>query len=501
MSNPFGSRARARIIAALFIAALICAFSSSTYAQRRSGRGERGGYGAAGNRGRDAAGAADEAPKGPVTFPERSADASAGPLADYQKPTYEQYRFAVSPDGTRLALSGQHRTKEQAGAKRPPDKTKTAAGDKSASQSHVLEVIDVSTGRSVVAFKPPTLFENLALSPDNRFLAAESTDRPGVISVLHLPTRQSKEFNTGLRRILPSGIAFSKDGRSINVLGADRLLTIALASGETKDLKYEVTTPAASFNAATNMLAAGVSRSSRGKPEVQIFDVAAGKEVKQLAVPTAPVRLQFSADGQWLVAVVAGGVLRAWQSSDWTEVEAETTKIGIDPGQLTVSPDGSQVAVLPRIPARMDSKVINISSGELLQSVRAIDAFFLPTGILAVASAKGPFYLDVSAGNVTELPSGTADASLAQTGFGDPIYGADGAAQTPTGGQPGYGAPPPSNGQPGYGAPPASGGQPGYGAPPQPSGQPGYGAPPQPGYGAPPVSQPAVAPDQSSGRR
>ena len=105
--------------------------SLPAHAQGRSGRGERGGYGAAGNSGRAAAGAADEAPKGPVTFPERSADASAGPLAEYQKPTYEQYRFAVSPDGTRLALSGQHRTKEQAGAKRPPDKTKIAAGGKS----------------------------------------------------------------------------------------------------------------------------------------------------------------------------------------------------------------------------------------------------------------------------------------------------------------------------------------------------------------------------------
>jgi hypothetical protein len=406
-----------------------------------------------------------------------------------------------------MVLSGHHGAVEPSGAKGQPAKSKTASG-KAVSQSCVLELIDVPTGRTTVAFKPPGLFENLALSPDNRFLAAESADRLGVVNVLHLPTRQSKEFKTNLRRILPAGIVFSKDGRSINVLGHDRLLNIALATGETKEIKYEVTTPAASFNAATNRLAAGVSRSSRGKPEVQVFDVGAGKEIEQLAVPTAPLRVQFSDDGQRLVAVVAGGVLRAWQTSDWTEIDTETVKIGIDPGQITVSPDGSQVAVLPRVPARMDSKVLNISSGELLQSVRALDASFLPSGVLAVASSKGPFYLDVTAGNVTELPPGSGDASLAQTGFGDAAFGSA-ASQPAAGAQTGYGAPPQASEQPGYGAPPA-GGQPGYGAPPQPGGQPGYGAPPQqpgygappqPGYGAPPASQPATAPDQASGRR
>ncbi|MEX2138094.1 MAG: WD40 repeat domain-containing protein [Pirellulales bacterium] len=481
MSHPSGFRpqwlpfGRSQVIGALLIASIVCTVWSPVLAQRRATRGDRGaasdrgGYGAAGYGGvgasRDSTGSGDTAPKGPATYPERAADASAGPLGEYQKPTYDHYRFVVSPDGAKLALSGRHLTKEPAAAKGPSPKSKSASG-KPVVAAHVMEVIDIPTGRPLVSFKPPALFENLALSPDNNFLAAESTDRPGVINVLHLPTRKSKEFKTNLRRILPGGIVFARDGRSINVLGADRLLTIALGDGATKELKYEVTTPAASYSAATNILATGVSRSSRGKPEVQIFDVAAGKEIEQLAVPTAPVRLQFSTDGSRLVAVVAGGVLRAWQTGDWMEVELTTTKIGIDPGQLAVSPDGSRVAVLPRIPARTDSKVIDISTGDVVQTVRALDAYFLPSGALAVASTKGPFYLDLTSGNLAELPPGAGDAALAQSGVGASSYG-DTSAQSPPAGQAGYGAvpPEPSNNQPGYGVvtPPPTNDQPGYG--------------------------------------
>jgi hypothetical protein len=482
MSHTSGIRARwlqlgrPQVIGALFIASVVCAVSSPVLAQRRATRGDRGaagdrgGYGATGYGGvggsRDSTAASETASKGPATYPDRAVDPSGGPLGEYQKPTYDHYRFVVSPDGTKLALSGAHRSKESAAAKGPPAKSKGAASGKPAALANVLEVIDVATGRPRIAFKPPALFENLALSPDNNFLAAESTDRPGVVNVLHLPTKKSKEFKTNLRRILPGGIVFARDGRSINVVGADRLLTIALASGDTKELKYEVTTPAASYSAATNMLAAGVSRSSRGKPEVQIFDVAAGKEIEQLAVPTAPIRLQFSADGKSLVAVVAGGVLRAWQTSDWTEIESTTTKIGIDPGQLAVSPDGTRVAVLPRTPGRMDSKVIDISTGDVVQTVRALDAYFLPSGVLAVASVNGPFYLDMSTGNLAELPPGAGDAALAQSGIGAATYG-DTSTQSPPGGQTGYGVvtPQPTNDQPGYGVvtPQPTNGQPGYG--------------------------------------
>jgi WD40 repeat protein len=499
MSFPFAFRSQAQIVAFLFIASLTFAIAPSANAQRRAGRGDRGGnagarddrygtggYGAAGAS-RDSGGAAQEAPKGPLTYPERTPDAAGGTLAEYQKPTYDHYRFAVSPDGTRLALSGRHLVKDAAANDKAP-KSKAAGSGKPAVTAHVVEVIDVASGRAVVAFKPPTFFENLALSPNNAFLAAESTDRTGVVNVLHLPTRKSKEFQTNLRRIVPGGIVFSSDNRSINVLGADRMLTIALASGDTKELKYEFTTPAVSYNAATNMLAAGVSRSSRGKPEVQIFDVAAGKETKQLAVPTAPIRLAFSTDGSRLVAVVAGGILRAWQTSDWTEVESATTKIAIDAGQLAVSPDGNRVAVLPRVPARADSKVIDLSTGDVVETLRALDAFFLPSGVLAVASAKGPFYLDLATSTLAELPPSAGNAALAQSGGGE-VYGAT-SDLSPTGGQPGYGAAAPQpTSQPGYGVvtpEPASG---------QPPSSPGYGS-----YSEP-AGQTPLAPDPSSGRR
>ena len=161
-----------------------------------------------------------------------------------------------------------------------PAKSNADASGKPIVTANVLEVVYVASGRSIVTFKPPMLFENLALSPDNQFLAAEALDRAGVVNVLHLPTKKSKVLKTELRRIPPGGIVFSRDSRSINIVAPDRLLTIALANGETKELKYEIASPAVSYSAATNMLAVASAAPAR-KPEIQLYDVAQGKQTKR----------------------------------------------------------------------------------------------------------------------------------------------------------------------------------------------------------------------------
>jgi WD40 repeat protein len=452
-----------------------------------------------------------------------------------------------------MALSGRHMEKEASAGGDAPAKMKRDSSGKPIVLANILEVVDVASGRSVVSFKPPMLFDNLALSPDNQFLAAETSQRAGIVNVLHLASRKSKELKTGQRRIPPGGIVFSSDSRSINIVLPDRLLTIAIGSGEIKEFKYESASPAVSFSPTTNMLAVGVSRSRRGRPEIQIYDVAQGKPLEELAVPAGPNRVEFSTDGKYLAATIAGGVVRLWQASDWTSVGSVAGQFAFDPGQLAVSPDGQLVAVRSRGTGNQEMKVINITGGDTVQSISTREMFFLPTGLLAVADVTGPFYLNTSSGSVTEFPGG--DTALAQAGdsqtqagdaamqsrYATPPAGQTGYGQTPATQQPpqvGYGQtgtgqdtalPPeyasrygqtsqqPQNGQPGYGqvAPQPQGGagdaQAGTGgdtlppeyasrysqATPQPqNSQPGYGQVPaqpptdQPGYGQVPATQP-----------
>jgi WD40 repeat protein len=413
-------------------------------------------------------------------------------LAEYQKPSYDHHRFVMSPDGSRMALSGRQVEKEAAVGDAPARIKRDASG-KPMVLANVLEVVDVASGRSVVTFKPPVLFDNLALSPDNQFLAAETSQQAGVVNVLHLASRKSKQLKTGLRRIPPGGIVFSSDSRSINVLLPDRLLTIAIGSGQTKEFKFETASPAVSYSPATNMVAVGVSRSKRGRPEIQLYDVAQGKPIEELALPSGPNCVEFSIDGRFLAATIAGGVVRLWQTSDWTSVGSVAGQFAFDPGQLAVSPNGQLVAVRPRGTGRQEMKVINVTGGDTVSSIRTREMFFLPSGLLAVADVTGPFYLNTNSGSVTELPGG--DAALAQSGDSQVPLG-DAAMQS------GYGTSPPA--QTGYGQSPAGQQNPqvGYGQagsgqgttlPPEyasrygqsaqqlPSSQPGYGqATPQP---------------------
>jgi hypothetical protein len=475
-----------------------------------------------------------------LTYPTRTYDTAGGALAEFQKPTFDHQHFVLSPDGSRMALSGRHMEKEASANRDAPAKTKRDSSGKPILIANVLEVVDVASGRSVVSFKPPMLFDNLALSPDNQFLAVETSQRAGIVNVLHLASRKSKELKTGQRRIPPGGIVFSSDSRSVNIVLPDRLLTIAIGSGETKEFKFESASPAVSFSPATNMVAVGVSRSRRGRPEVQIYDVAQGKPLEELAVPTGPNRVEFSTDGRYLAATIAGGVVRLWQTSDWTSVGSVAGQFAFDPGQLAVSPDGQLVAVRSRGTGTQAMQVINITGGDTVQSISTRDMAFLPSGLLAVADVTGPFYLNTSSDSLTELPGG--DAALAQAGDSQSQLG-DAAMQsryaTPAPGQTGYGQAPATqqNPQVGYGQvatgqdtslPPEyasrygqspqqpAGGQAGNGqagsdqgtlppeyasrysqSPQQPqNGQPGYGQvapqPPsdQPGYGQVPTAQP-----------
>jgi WD40 repeat protein len=551
------SLACSRHFAALSIAIAICLTSTEVLAQRRPVRGGRSaapasreapgqdryggsaGYGTAGGGANAGAGSRGET-QGPLTYPARTYDTSGGALAEFQKPSYDHHRFVLSPDGTRMALSGRHMGKDAAAKGDAPAKVKRDASGKPIVIANILEVVDVASGRSVVSFKPPMLFDNLALSPDNQFLAAETSQRAGIVNVLHLPSRKSKELKTGQRRIPPGGIVFSSDSRSVNIILPDRLLTIAIGSGEIKEFKYESASPAVSFSPTTNMLAVGVSRSRRGRPEVQIYDVAQRKPLEELAVPAGPNRVEFSTDGRYLAATIAGGVVRLWQTSDWTSVGSVAGQFAFDPGLLAVSADGQLVAVRSRGTGSQELKVINITGGDTVQSIRTSEMSFLPSGLLAVADGTGPFYLNTSSGSLTELPGG--DAALAQSGDSQ-LQAGDAAMQsryaTPPPGQTGYGqAPAPQqNPQVGYGQagagqdttlPPEyasrygqsqqqpAGGQAGNGQPgsdqgtlppeyasrysqspqqPQ-NGQPGYGQVPpqppsdQPGYGQVPTAQP-----------
>jgi WD40 repeat protein len=421
--------------------------SSGGYGRSSNDRGTPAARGGREGGSRTAAGTSDDEE---LKYPTRARPAG-GTLSEYQKPSYDHHRFVVSPDGTRIAISGRHVQKENAGT--PNEKTKRDSSGKPIVIENVLEVIEAASGQQIALFKPPAVFDNLAISPDNQFLAAEVPDRPGVVYALHLPTRKSKELKTDLRRIVAGGMVFSKDSRSIHLVAPDRLITVALGNGESKELKYEIPSPYAVYSAETNLLAVGVVRSKQGRPELQIYDVATGKQTEQLATPSAPTCLGFSPDGAFLAATVVGGSIRAWQTSDWTVTATVAARIGYQPGQLAVSAEAQHVAVRPKGSGRDEMRVIDLGSGETVQSIDTRDVFFMPSGTLAIANNAGPFYLEVGGGSITEYPGG--DAAIVQASdSGEADADAATASASPQGG---YGLP--SREAPvrvGYGLPAAS---------------------------------------------
>ncbi len=319
--------------------------------------------------------------------------------AEHKKPTYEHNRLVVSPDGKRIALAGAHIAKDAAGK---IDKSPNAKPPEL-----FLEVIEVATGRSLAVFKDGAAYDNLAISPNGDFLAAEDAARRGTFKVWHIPTKKSKDLPLATR-VLSGGVAFAHDNRSLILVSPTAVKTAPLAGGTAKEMKFESPAVSANYCAANNLLAVGISRSRYGKIEIQVYDLATQKEVKSWAMPRLPSALQFTSDGKFLGAALAGGALAVWQSSDWTEVGSTLNAFNFEPAQIAVAPDGLTVAVRPKSLRGTMTELVDIKSGEKKTSLIARDVYYLPTGIVALSGVEGPHYFDPTSSVALALPPAPA---------------------------------------------------------------------------------------------
>lgn len=323
------------------------------------------------------------------------------PYAEFRKPTYVHHRFVLSPDGTRLVLSGKHELKDKAG--------------KAAGSFPFLEMIDVATRSQVALVKETAVYEVMAVSPENAFLAAEDPAARGSVKVWHLKSGKVKAIKTGMQRVLPGGLAFSIDSKSVHALGPDRMMTLPLAGGAPKEVKYESQSVSAAYSPITEVLAVGLSRSKRGKSEVLLYNAGTGEQIKQLTVPGSPMALSFSSDGNYLGVAVAGGTLGVWKAEDWKPLGSVRAAARFDVGQLAVSPNGSVVAARAKGSAKDKAVIVNVSggggggggggSGNGHVRVATTDIAFVTPEILAIADKHGPDYVSAATGEATKPPA------------------------------------------------------------------------------------------------
>ena len=370
----------------------------------------------------------------------------------------------LSSDATRIALAGAHLAKDAAG--------KLDRSAKAKPPEPFVEVIEVATGRSLAVFKDGAAYDNLALSPNGDFLAAEDTARRGTFKVWHIPTKKAKELPL-TTRILAGGVAFSPDNRSLYLLSPTGMKMAPLAGGAAKEMKFESPVVSANYCAANNLVAVGVSRSRYGKIEIQVYDAATHRPVKTLGMPRLPSVVQFTSDGKFLGAALAGGALGVWQTSDWMEVGSTLNAFGFDPAQIAVAPDGLTVAVRPKLLRGTMTELIDTKSGEKKTPLIARDVYYLPTGIIALANMEGPHYFDPTSAVALALPpapaadpsqvadvasSPAAASQASDTSTAQPVNPAaaiDAAATAPRPSSPSY------PGQPTYPTGPSYPGQPG----------------------------------------
>jgi hypothetical protein len=405
-------RLLAAAMALVIIACSLHGIETAARAQSRDGGGPSYG-GQRGTRQANQATEGSEAKKKlePPAPPAKSTGVAA--QAEHKKPTYEHNRFVVSPDGKRIALVGAHVAKDAAG--------KADRSAKAKPPEPFLEVIDVATGRSLAVFKDGATYDNLAISPNGDFVAAEDVARRGTFKVWHIPTKKSKELQLATR-VLAAGVAFSPDNRSLYLLTPAGMKMAPLAGGAPKEMKFDSPVVSANYCPANNLVAVGVSRSRYGKIELQVYDVATQKQVKNFTMPRLTAVVQFTSDGKYLGAALAGGAIGVWETGEWTEVGSAFNTFTFEPAQIAVAPDGATMAVRPKTLRGATTELIDSKSGEKKTPLIARDVYYLPTGIIALSNDEGPHYFDPAGAVALALPpapvadpSQVADAPAAST--------------------------------------------------------------------------------------
>ncbi|HZT31694.1 MAG TPA: WD40 repeat domain-containing protein [Bryobacteraceae bacterium] len=200
-----------------------------------------------------------------------------------------------------------------------------------ASSRGVVSVWDVASGRNIVQFGEPDLYNlgAVAFSPDSRLVAASA--RAGVIRVFDLAAGHDlREFRMGAA---VAALAFSPDGRTLAAGSRAQVrfrspAGMEVAPGQTAALAvWDLATGRGRFSVPAGDWVSAVAWSIDGRGilaahgelnqpgSVRLFDAASGREIRTLAPRVEAQEGAFSPDRRWFTATgrSAPGAVMLWR--------------------------------------------------------------------------------------------------------------------------------------------------------------------------------------------
>ncbi|PYU34644.1 MAG: hypothetical protein DMG31_05635 [Acidobacteria bacterium] len=311
--------------------------------------------------------------------------------------------LAFSPDGTRLASASGDGTvrvwdpatgntvyaftlpskwAEQVAFSSDGQLLAASAGADDEGGNSYIEVHDAATGAKINSITLDwNKAEPLAITPDGRLLSSGGAGEDG-----EYVSTSTWELRTGRKlKTLPVLFnAFTPDGRwgasleyrqgtQINlwdIAAGRRVRTIALPGLQASRVAF---TPDSS-----RVLAA-----SRNGSEVKLFEIATGKEAQTLPIPAGAGVIAFSGDGKWLAAG-SGSSVAIWDLTAGSEVETLAGQLAAQ--DLTFSPDGKLL-----ITGGPALGIWDVASGKLIRTVAggAQSLVLSPDGRWLAANPKG----------------------------------------------------------------------------------------------------------------